>query len=160
MIEILKKLIRLDADWIPQQPGYSLYIRPTLSTHLLSPSFPSFTDLILSSVGTQPAIGVTPPDEALLFVILSPVGPYYATGFKPVSLLGTTEYSRAHPGGTGAYKLGANYAPGVVPQKQAAVHGYAQNLWLHGPEHYLTEVGTMNMFVALRDESGSDGMFL
>lgn len=43
-------------------------------------------------------------------------------------------------GGTGAFKLGANYAPGVVPQREAAVHGYAQNLWLHGPEHYLTEV--------------------
>lgn len=42
--------------------------------------------------------------------------------------------------GTGAYKLGVNYAPGVLPQKTAAVHGYVQNLWLHGPEHYLTEV--------------------
>ena len=50
-------------------------------------------------VGTQKAIGVAPPDEALLFVILSPVGPYYASGFKPVSLYGTTEYVRAAPGG-------------------------------------------------------------
>lgn len=42
--------------------------------------------------------------------------------------------------GTGAYKLGVNYAPGVLPQKAAAALGYSQNLWLHGPEHYLTEV--------------------
>lgn len=49
--------------------------------------------------------------------------------------------------GTGAYKLGVNYAPGILPQKEAADMGYAQNLWLHGPEHYLTEVGTMNLFV-------------
>jgi hypothetical protein len=42
--------------------------------------------------------------------------------------------------GTGAYKLGANYAPGVVAQRDAAKQGYVQNLWLHGPEHYLTEV--------------------
>lgn len=42
--------------------------------------------------------------------------------------------------GTGGYKLGANYAPGVVPQREAAAKGYAQNLWLHGPEHHLTEV--------------------
>lgn len=42
--------------------------------------------------------------------------------------------------GTGGYKLGANYAPGVVPQRTAAKHGYAQNLWLHGPDHELTEV--------------------
>jgi branched-subunit amino acid aminotransferase/4-amino-4-deoxychorismate lyase len=42
--------------------------------------------------------------------------------------------------GTGAYKLGANYAPCVVAQKEAAQKGYVQNLWLYGPEHYLTEV--------------------
>jgi branched-subunit amino acid aminotransferase/4-amino-4-deoxychorismate lyase len=51
-------------------------------------------------VGTQRAIGVGPPNEALLFVILSPVGPYYPNGFKPVSLYGTTEFVRAAPGGT------------------------------------------------------------
>jgi len=44
--------------------------------------------------------------------------------------------------GIGAYKLGANYAPGVVPQKEAAERGYAQNLWLIGPDHRLTEVCT------------------
>ena len=50
-------------------------------------------------VGTQKAIGVCPPNEALLFVICSPVGPYYPQGFKPVALYGTTEYIRAAPGG-------------------------------------------------------------
>jgi branched-chain amino acid aminotransferase len=103
-----------------------------------------------------------------MFVILSPVGPYYPKGFKPVSLYGTTEFVRAAPGGTGAFKLGVNYAPGILPQKQAAEQGYAQNLWLHGPEHYLTEVGTMNMFVVFGKGDGSyelvtpplDGMIL
>lgn len=42
--------------------------------------------------------------------------------------------------GIGAYKLAANYAPGVMVQKEAAKKGYAQNLWLYGPEHYITEV--------------------
>ena len=42
--------------------------------------------------------------------------------------------------GTGAFKIGANYAPGVLPQKQVAELGYVQNLWLSGPEHNLTEV--------------------
>jgi len=32
------------------------------------------------------------------------------------------------------------------------MHGYAQNLWLHGPEHFLTEVGTMNLFVVLQHD--------
>lgn len=130
-LELIKELVRLDKNWIPTEPGYSLYIRPTM-------------------IGTQKAVRVTPPDEALLFVILSPVGPYYPAGFKPVSLYGTTEYIRAAPGGTGAYKLGVNYAPGILPQKEAAKKGYDQNLWLYGPEHYLTEVGTMNLFVVFK----------
>jgi hypothetical protein len=50
-------------------------------------------------VGAQRAVGVNAPDEALLFVILSPVGPYYPRGFKPISLFGTTEFIRAAPGG-------------------------------------------------------------
>ncbi|KAJ7357115.1 aminotransferase [Mycena albidolilacea] len=149
LIDLIKQLVRLDQHWVPKEPGHSLYVRPTL-------------------IGTQKAIGVGPPNEALLFVILSPVGPYYASGFKPIALYGTTEFVRAAPGGTGAYKLGVNYAPGVLPQKAAAALGYAQNLWLHGEEHELTEVGTMNMFVVFSKEDGStelvtpplDGMIL
>ena len=51
------------------------------------------------AVGTQNTIGITPPDSALLYVICSPVGPYYPDGFKPVALHGTTEHVRASPGG-------------------------------------------------------------
>ncbi|KAI0824163.1 branched-chain amino acid aminotransferase II [Trametes gibbosa] len=136
MVELLKQLVRLDKHWIPDQAGYSLYLRPTM-------------------IGTQPALGIAPPKDALLFVICSPVGPYYPQGFKPVALYGTTEYTRASPGGIGAYKLGANYAAGVAAHKAASEKGYVQNLWLHGPEHYITEVGTMNAFVAFKQSDGS-----
>ncbi|KAJ7293334.1 branched-chain amino acid aminotransferase II [Mycena rebaudengoi] len=150
LLELIKRLISLDKHWIPRS-------RATASTCARH-----------SVLGTQKAIGVGPPNEALLFVILSPVGPYYPSGFKPIALYGTTEFVRAAPGGTGAYKLGVNYAPGVLPQKSAAALGYSQNLWLHGPEHYLTEVGTMNMFVVFTREDGAtelvtpplDGMIL
>jgi len=84
----------------------------------------------------------------------SPVGPYYSTGFKPVKLYATTKDVRAWPGGTGGFKLGSNYAAGVVPQQQAAALGYQQILWLFGPEHRLTEVGTMNLFVAIKKDDG------
>lgn len=97
----------------------SLYIRPTM-------------------IGTQAGLGVGASTEILLFVIMSPVGPYYKSGFKPVSLLATTEFVRAWPGGTGGYKLGSNYAAGVVPQIRAAEKGFAQILWLFGEEHRLT----------------------
>jgi branched-chain amino acid aminotransferase len=84
-------------------------------------------------------------------VIASPVGPYYPTGFKAVSLEATDYAVRAWPGGVGDRKLGANYAPCVKPQMQAASRGFAQNLWLFGEDQKLTEVGTMNFFVVLRD---------
>ncbi|KZO99782.1 branched-chain amino acid aminotransferase II [Calocera viscosa TUFC12733] len=136
LIELISELVRLDASWIPQEPGHSLYVRPTL-------------------IGTQNALGVGPSTSALLFVICSPVGPYYKGGFKPIALLATTKHVRAAPGGIGSYKLAANYAPGIIPQLEAAMEGYAQNLWLWGPEHFLTEVGTMNLFVVLRREDGA-----
>lgn len=141
----------------------SLYIRPTM-------------------IGTQAGLGVGASTEILLFVIMSPVGPYYKTGFKPVSLLATTEHVRAWPGGTGAFKLGSNYAGGVVPQMEAAKKGFQQILWLFGPDHQLTvcsfllsfppllsislsivtdalsiiqEAGTMNLWAVLSHPDGS-----
>lgn len=49
-------------------------------------------------------------------------------------------------------KLGANYAPCILPQLQAAKRGFHQNLWLFGEEEYVTEVGTMNFFAAIKDK--------
>jgi hypothetical protein len=59
---------------------------------------------------------------------------------------------RAWPGGVGDKKLGANYAPCIVPQMQAASRGFHQNLWLFGEEEYVTEVGTMNLFAAIKNK--------
>ena len=70
-------------------------------------------------------------------MICSPVGPYYKTGFNAVTLLADTKYARAWPGGTGNAKLGANYAPTIMPQMEAAKGGFSQILWLYGPEHYV-----------------------
>jgi branched-chain amino acid aminotransferase len=103
-------------------------------------------------IGTQRTLGVGPPASALLYVIASPVGPYYPTGFKAVSLEATDYAVRAWPGGVGDKKLGANYAPCILPQMQAASRGFHQNLWLFGEEEYITEVGTMNLFVAMKNK--------
>lgn len=134
LIKLIGKLIELDKHLIPEGEGYSLYIRPTL-------------------IGTTDGLGVAKPDKALLFVICSPVGPYYKTGFKAVKLDATDYATRAWPGGVGDKKLGANYAPCVLPQTQAAAKGYQQNLWLFGPEHHITEVGTMNAFFVFKDNA-------
>lgn len=135
MIELLKKFVALEERFIPEKRGYSLYLRPTM-------------------IGTQKTLGVGPPGSALLFVIASPVGPYYPTGFKAVSLEATASLVRAWPGGVGDKKLGANYAPCIRPQLEAASRGHQQNLWLFGEEGYVTEVGTMNLFTAWVNEDG------
>jgi branched-chain amino acid aminotransferase len=134
MIELLRKLVAMEERLIPAKRGYSLYIRPSM-------------------IGTDPALGVGPPSRALLYVICSPVGPYYPTGFKAVKLEATDYAVRAWPGGVGDKKLGANYAPCVLPQQEAASRGFQQNLWLFGEQGNITEVGTMNAFFVLKDKA-------
>lgn len=133
MIELISKFAALDERFIPDTKGYSLYLRPTM-------------------IGTQRTLGVGPPGSALFYLIASPVGPYYPTGFKAISLEATDYAVRAWPGGVGDKKLGANYAPCIVPQMEAAKRGFHQNLWLFGEEEYVTEVGTMNLFVAMKNK--------
>ncbi|KAK6204863.1 Bat21 branched chain amino acid aminotransferase [Scheffersomyces amazonensis] len=133
--KLIDKFLIVDKSFVPEGNGYSLYLRPTL-------------------IGTTESLGVSTPDRALLYVIASPVGPYYSSGFKPVSLEATDYAVRAWPGGVGDKKLGANYAPCVKPQLQAAERGYHQNLWLFGEEGYITEVGTMNVFFVFQHEDG------
>ncbi|KAG1645693.1 hypothetical protein G6F44_001574 [Rhizopus delemar] len=135
LIKVISEYLKIDERWIPNERGYSLYLRPTM-------------------IGTQEALGVHPSTDALLFVIGSPVGPYYKTGFNAVRLYATSEYVRAWPRGTGSAKIGGNYAPGLMPQRLASAKGYQQNLWLFGPDHQLTEVGAMNLFMMIKDEHG------
>ena len=145
MIELISQFVRMEERFIPKQRGYSLYLRPTI-------------------IGTQRTLGVGPPGSALVYVIASPVGPYYPTGFKAINLEATSYAVRAWPRGSGNYKLGGNYAPCIVPQMQAATRGLHQNLWLFDdidPEtgqraDYITEVGTMNLFVAINHKNGQN----
>ncbi|KAJ2779890.1 branched-chain-amino-acid transaminase bat2 [Coemansia javaensis] len=135
MIECIKELLRVDQRWVPDGRGYSLYLRPTL-------------------IATENTLGVHRANSALLYVIMSPCGPYFRTGFKAVSLYCDETNVRAWPGGVGNRKLGANYAPSIGPQAEAESKGYQQVLWTIGKDHELMEVGTMNMFVYWRNEQG------
>lgn len=133
LMKCIDKLLLVDERFVPSEPGYSLYLRPTL-------------------IGTTTGLGVARPDRALLFVIASPVGPYFAGGFKPVSLEATDYAVRAWPGGVGNYKLGSNYVSCIEPQTLAAKRGHQQNLWLFGEEGYITEVGAMNVFFVFKHD--------
>jgi branched-chain amino acid aminotransferase len=124
----LKELLRLERDWIPSEPGTSLYIRPFI-------------------IGTDPFIGVRPSDTYIFMIILSPVGAYYPEGLAPVKIFVETEYVRAVRGGLGFTKAAANYAASLKSQSDAKDLGYTQVLWLDAIERrYIEEVGTMNVF--------------
>ncbi len=126
----LKKLVELDADWVPHQDGTSLYIRPTM-------------------IATDVMLGVHAAARYLFFIICSPVGSYYKDGLKPVGIYVEDEYVRAVRGGTGFTKCAGNYAASILAGDVAEQKGYSQVLWLDGVEQkYVEEVGSMNMMFA------------
>lgn len=137
MTKSIAKLLEVDQRFLPREQGYSLYIRPTM-------------------IAMDESLGVHPPHKAKFFTILSPVGPYFKSGFKPVSLIVDPRYIRAFPGGTGGEKLGANYGPTVYPQQLANKKGYDQLLWVHGNDHTITECGACNFFVHWINEEGEE----
>lgn len=129
----VEELVRLEADWIPSSAGTSLYIRPTM-------------------IAVEPVLGVKPSDHFYFYVILCPVGAYYAGGFNPVKIMVEDRYVRAVPGGTGEAKTGGNYASTLKAGLEAKKKGFDQVLWLDGIERrYIEEVGAMNMFFAYGD---------
>ncbi|VDM23436.1 unnamed protein product [Toxocara canis] len=137
MVEIIKELVKVDQEWVPNTKASSLYIRPAM-------------------IALDPTLGVGHANDAKLFVVTGPAGQYYATGFKPVTLLADPEYVRAFPGGVGQYKMGCNYAPSVMVSKVAAEKGCQQVLWLLGEKEHITEVGTMNIMLFWKNENGEE----
>ena len=129
----IEQLVKLESDWIPASAGTSLYIRPTM-------------------IAVEPVLGVKPSDHYYFYVILSPVGAYYAAGFNPVKIMVEDTFVRAVPGGTGEAKTGGNYASSLKAGLEAKKKGYDQVLWLDGVHRrYVEEVGAMNMFFAYAD---------
>ncbi|KAM4901224.1 branched-chain-amino-acid aminotransferase, cytosolic isoform 6-T6 [Sylvia borin] len=138
LLECIRKLVEVEQEWVPYSTSASLYIRPTL-------------------IGTEPSLGVKKPTKALLYVILSPVGAYFASGsFNPISLWADPKYVRAWKGGTGDCKLGGNYGSAIYAQQEALEFGCQQVLWLYGEDHQITEVGTMNLFLYWINEDGEN----
>src|SRR5699024_3806734 len=81
-----------------------------------------------------------------------PVGPYFASGFTPVSIWVERGYNRAGPGGTGAAKFGGNYAASLLPQKLALEQGCDQVCFLDAATGTrIEELGGMNVFFVTAD---------
>jgi len=133
-LDALKQLLALEKDWVPSQPGTSLYIRPTI-------------------VSTDPFLGVRASFTYRFFIILSPVGAYYPEGFNPVKILVSKDHVRAVRGGVGEAKTPGNYAASLLAGNKAHDEGYTQVLWLDGVDRkYIEEVGSMNIFFVIDNE--------
>src|SRR5260370_39717417 len=90
---------------------------------------------------------VKPSSDYLFIVIASSVGAYFKTDAPAVSVWGSTEYTRAAPGGTGAAKCGGNYAASLLAQAEATRHCCDQVVFLHaGEQRWIEELGRMNIF--------------
>lgn len=129
----LKKLLEIDADWVPNAEDHSLYIRPFL-------------------FASSEFIAARQSDDYTFCIITCPVGPYYSGSVK-VKI--EQEYTRATGGGIGYTKAAGNYGGSFYPTEQAIKEGYNQVIWTDHKEHkYIEESGTMNLMLLI------DGTFL
>lgn len=126
-VEACRLAVRTNAEYLPPHgTGASLYIRPLL-------------------LGTEPTVGIKASETFSFIVLVTPVGPYYKTGFKPVEALVVEEYDRAAPRGTGRAKIAGNYAASLKPGYLAKDKGYPINLFADPRENrYVDEFGTSN----------------
>ena len=127
--EALFKVIKLNKRYIPPYgSGATLYIRPLL-------------------YGSGAEVGVKPASEYTFLVFVTPVGPYFKGGMRPVNMLICRDVDRAAPMGTGIYKVGGNYAASMRAIIAARSGGYSNTIFLDAKEKkYVDECGPANFF--------------
>ena len=132
-VEAVEMVVRANAAWVPPfGSGATLYIRPFM-------------------FATGDVIGVKPATEYQFRILVTPVGPYYKGGVKPVKLV-VPEFDRAAPHGTGNIKAGLNYAMSLHPSVLAHAAGYADNLFLDPQTRtYVEETGGANVLFVKKD---------
>lgn len=128
-IEAVERVVKANSRFIPPYGhGASLYVRPLV-------------------IGTGPQVGVKPAEEYMFIVFVTPVGPYFKEGFKPINLIVEDEYDRAAPNGVGDVKVGGNYAAGLRASLRAKKAGYTEVLYLDAKEkRFIDESGPANFF--------------
>lgn len=133
-IEAVDRVVQANRRFVPPYgTGAALYVRPLL-------------------IGTGPQVGVKPADEYMFMVFVTPVGPYFKTGFKPVKLIVEETVDRAAPFGVGDAKVGGNYAASLRAGTAAREKGFADCVYLDSKEHkYIDESGPANFFAITKD---------
>ncbi|WP_222984736.1 branched-chain amino acid aminotransferase [Flagellimonas meishanensis] len=126
----LVALLQLEQNWVPRNPGSSLYVRPFM---------------FASGNGFH----ASPAKEYKFIIALAPSGAYFS---GKVKVLIEETYSRAANGGVGYAKAGGNYAGQFYPTQLAAEKGYQQVIWTDDNNHeFIEEAGAMNVFVRIND---------
>jgi len=127
-VECVRKLAEVDSNWIPNKPGYALYIRPFM-------------------FATDEFVGIRPSETYKFIIFTCPVGSYYS---EPVSVKIEEHYTRAAEGGVGRAKTSGNYGASMFPAKQGQMKGFHQLLWTDAKTHeYIEESGTMNIMLVI-----------
>ncbi|QQC23383.1 branched-chain amino acid aminotransferase [Streptococcus constellatus] len=128
-VDAVKQVVRANEEYVPPYgTGGTLYIRPLL-------------------LGIGDIIGVKPADEYIFTVFAMPVGNYFKGGLQPTNFLIQEEYDRAASHGTGAAKVGGNYAGSFVPGQYAKTNGFSDVIYLDPATHTkIEEVGSANFF--------------
>ncbi len=134
-IEAVEKVVKANEDWVPPfGSGATLYIRPVM-------------------FATGNVIGVKPADEYQFRIFVTPVGPYFKGGAKPI-VVKISDFDRAAPHGTGNIKAGLNYAMSLHAIVTAHEEGFAENVYLDAATRtYIEETGGANIIFV--DENGT-----
>ena len=132
-IEAVKMVVKANEDFVPPfGSGASLYVRPYI-------------------MGTNAVIGVKPADEYQFRILVTPVGPYFKGGAKPLTIR-VSDYDRAAPHGTGHIKAGLNYAMSLYAIVDAHEQGFAENMYLDSATRTkVEETGGANFIFVTRD---------
>ena len=132
-VEAVAKVVKANDAWVPPYgSGATLYIRPYM-------------------FGSNPVIGVKPADEYQFRVFVTPVGPYFKGGAKPLTIK-VSDFDRAAPHGTGHIKAGLNYAMSLHAIVTAHEEGYAENMYLDpATRTKVEETGGANFLFVTKD---------
>lgn len=128
-IDAVRQVVKANEDFVPPYgTGGTLYIRPLL-------------------IGVGNTIGVHAAPEYIFTVFAMPVGNYFKGGLAPTNFIVSYDYDRAAPHGTGAAKVGGNYAASLVPGDTAKDRGFSDVIYLDPATHTkIEEVGSANFF--------------
>lgn len=132
-IDACVQVAKANAHYVPPYgTGATLYLRPFV-------------------IGVGDNIGVKPAPEYIFGIFCIPVGPYFKGGLAPVNFM-ISDYDRAAPYGTGAAKVGGNYAASLLPHEVAVKKGFADCIYLDPLTHTkIEEVGAANFFGITKD---------